>query len=261
MDRFLTFARPRIVFVLSAILLCFGLTFSPNSKADSASWTGSAGVTEGSGPAEDLTGVQIYRYDSIPSNVAIGAGNCSTLLGSSGNISNQPYVYQDVVIPFTFSGANFDDYFGTIHQCLGYEWWFFVQEYDSPSGPMFTNEGDQSISGSNEHHFYEFINNSSGSDVMAAQVDSTVKWTAVQHGVLGTATGAETVSTSEDAVTTYQGSNLNYVYDFGSWTSYDMSSSDTYNTDSQVMCSYVVSPPGSQVANFGENTSNMTNCT
>jgi hypothetical protein len=181
--------------------------------------------------------------------------------------SSQPYVYQDVEVSFTYAGANFDDYWGTIHQCLGYEWLLFYQEYDSPSGPVYTNLGSSSVTGSTQHHFYEFINNSSGSDVMAAQLDSTIKWTAVQHGVLGTAVGAETVSTSQSAVTTYQGSQLNYNYNFSGWTSFSMNSSDTFNngalnsSGSRAMCAYVVSPPASLVANFGQNTSNMTNCT
>jgi hypothetical protein len=248
--------------ILSVCLLSTVLIILPVASAGASSWTGFAGVVPGNGPAENLTGVQIYRYDSTPSNVAIGPNMCSTLLAS-----NQPYVYQDLAIPFTYSGSTFDSYFGTIHQCEGYQWWLFYLEYNSPSGPIYYNKGSTAVTGSNEHHFYEFINNSSSSDVMAAQVDSTIWWTTPQRGALGTAVGAETTSTSQEAVTTYQGSQLNYDNDFSGWTSFDMSSSDTYNNGAEntsgypAMCSYVVSPPGSLVANFGQNTSNMTNCT
>ena len=249
-----------------AVLLTQCLLLIPNGKAGASSWLGFAGVFPGNAPTTNLTGEQVYRYDSIPSNIAGGAGNCTTLLGAQGDGTNQPYVYQNLILAFTY-GAQFYDYFGTIHQCAGYEWWLFWQEYDSSSGPMYTVLGDQSITGSNEHHFYEFINNSSSTDVMAAQVDGTIKWTSPQHGVLGTSVSSETLSTSQEAVTTYQGSQLNYNNDFTGWTSFDMSSSDTFNNGgtnlngTPAMCAYVVSPPSSLTANFGQNTSNTNNCT
>ena len=230
-------------------------------------WTGFAGVTTHSSP-QNLTGVQNYRYDSIPSGVASGAGNCSTILGSQGDGTNQPFIYQDLVFAYLYQNTyNMYNFWGTIHQCQGYEWWLFLNEYNASNGVFYSNLWDHSISGSNPHHFYEFINTSGSSDVMAAQIDSTIEDTTPQNGVLGIAVASEVLSTSQNAVTTYQGSQLNYDPNFQGWQGFNMSSGDTYNngatnsSGNTAMCSYVVSPPGSQVANFGENTSNMTNCT
>jgi hypothetical protein len=258
--------RSKCALISTAIVLCSGLTVIPNSDAGAASWTGFAGVIPNSS-VQSPTGVQTYRYDSIPSNVATGAGYCSTLLGQNGDGSNQPFVYQNVVLAFPYQGYSMYDYFGTIHQCSGYEWWLFLNEYDASNGIFYSTFGDKSITGSSQHHYYEFINNSNSNDVMAAQVDNTVLWTSPQNGVLGTTVDAETLSTSQDAVTSYQGSQLNFNNDFQGWASFNLSSSDTINngatnsSGNAAMCSYVVSPPGSQTANFGENTSNMTNCT
>jgi hypothetical protein len=253
----------------SAIIVCALFTAIPTSTAGASwGWTGFDDVYPPHSPDEGLTGVQVERYDSIPSGVAQGAGNCSTILGADGNGTSQPFVYQDLVFAYLYDGNNAYQYFGTIHQCEGYEWYLFLDEYNSPTfGVLYANNGDKSTTGSTQHHFYEFVNNNNSNDVLAAQLDSTILWTVPQDDDLGIAVAGEILSTSQEAVTTYQGTSLNYDNNFGGWQSFDMSSGDTVgngalNTSgTPAMCAYVVSPPSSEVANFGQNTSNMTNCT
>lgn len=254
--------------VSSIIIVALSFTAIPSSNAGASwGWTGYANVSPSNAPAQYLTGVQIQRYDSIPSGVGLGAGNCSTILGASGDGTNQPFVFQDEVFAYLASGYHQYQYFGTIHQCQGYEWYLFLNENDASNGVFYIDDRDQSTTGSTQHHFYEYVNNNSSSDVLAAQLDSTVFKTVSQYDQLGTAVAAEVTSTSQNAVTTYQGTSLNYDNNFAGWQSFYMSSGDKYqngavNSSGVVaMCSYVVSPPGSATANFGQNTSNMTNCT
>jgi hypothetical protein len=254
--------------VVAVTLLSCCSTFIQNASAVSWGWTGFAGVVP-STATSNLTGVQNYRFDSIPSNIPTGAGYCSTLLGHSGDGSSQPFVYQTLVFSFIdYTGGSDYNYFGTIHQCEGYEWYLFLQETITTGGTTYISPiGSVLTSGSTANKFYEYVNNSSLSDVMAAQINSTIWWTTPQYDRLGTSVAVETLSTAQNAVTTYQVSQLNYDPNFAGWTSFSMNSSDIFNngaTNSSghtAMCSYVVSPPGSTVANLGENTSNMTNCT
>lgn len=249
------------VLVAAVILLFSCSTFISNASATSWSWTGYADAYP-FGSSQKITGVQDYRYNSNPSNIPTGAGYCSTLLGHNADGSNQPFIFQNLTFVSVdpSSGQYVYNLWGTIHQCQGYEWYLFLFEEGSYVSPIWS----VSTTGSTVHHFYEFINNASTGDKLAAQLDGTVESFQYQQGQLGTAVTAQVLSTAQNAVTTYQDSQLNYDINFTGWTSFSMAPGDTLNNNATnsngqiAMCSYVVS---GSVANFGENTSNMTNCT
>jgi hypothetical protein len=251
----------------SAAVCCAAILIPATSaSATTWGWTGFAGVVSETAYDSDLTGVQVTRYDSIPSNVASGTGSCSALLGTEGDGSGQPFVYQALELVQDNSGYNSFNYFGTFHQCNGYEWWLFMNDTAGELGDVIVPIWSHPITGSNQHQFYMWINNGTDDDVLAVKIGTVQEASMSAAGELGIAIGNETLSTSQEAVTSYQGTSLNWVYDLGPWQGFDMGSSDTYNNDAEnqngqfAMCSYVVSPPDSNTANFGQNTSNS-NCT
>lgn len=229
---------------LLVVTLLASFTLVPASIA-SASVQGSSTILK-SFASQVLTGSEVTRYDSIPSNLS--GTNCSTLqVFNTSSTTDQV----DQVMVANIAGNDYYVEFGTTHQCGGYEWWYAEIEQNG----TILHSWSKSITGSNQHTFAMY---SSGT-VWKFQIDSTIEtsWTS---GFVGNLVYDEIYSNNSGTggtVTNYQDSALKYTANQGAWTAYG---SPTVSTGNNNTCA-VLASGSTTVYNMGDNVSNITTCT